>query len=102
MHDSMHRLFSNRSLPMAQPGNMRRNMDLCRQILFDLEGAPPLGLKTIKMEGHTDEEVSYHIYLLASAGLIEGKDGSSSSGYKWYALRITWDGQQFLDAVRDS
>lgn len=87
---------------MTEPGHMRRDMDLCRAILFELERASPLGLKTVTIDGHSDEEVSYHLYLLHNGGLIEGKDASGINHYKWFAIRITWGGQQFLSAIRDN
>ena len=55
----------------------------------------------VTVEGHTDEEVSYHIMLLAKEGLVEASDLSSNDGFVWKPTRLTWAGHEFLDAARD-
>ncbi|MEX0760051.1 MAG: DUF2513 domain-containing protein [Tistlia sp.] len=82
---------------------MKRDMDLCRQILFKLEemDRPPRG--TADFEGRFREapaELYYQVYLLKDAGLIEAMDARSSSGDRWLPQKITWAGQEFLDAAR--
>jgi len=54
---------------------MKRDMDLARQILFEIESSPH-GADVIfqpEIEGHSLDEVSYHIMLLIQAGYIEGE-----------------------------
>ena len=81
---------------------MKRDMDLVREILLQLENsnAQPLGPAEIAIEGRTNTEVSYHIELLHEAGLLEARNWSSHSGHDWRAIRLTWWGHEFLDAAR--
>ena len=81
---------------------MRRNPDLCRALLLELEEDPNLiGLKIYQVEGFTDDEISYHVKLLYEAGLIEAHNASAMNSFKWFPLRLTWQGHEFLDAARD-
>ena len=81
---------------------MKRDMDLIRSILLELEKYPePNGWADIKIEGYSIEEVSYHIKLLAQAELIEAYDVSDGSGFDWRASSLTWKGHEFLEAARN-
>lgn len=81
---------------------MRRDLDLCRALLLELEADPNLiGLKNYQVGSFTDEEISYHVKLLYEAGLIEARDVSAMNSFKWHPLRLTWQGHEFLDAARD-
>jgi len=62
---------------------MKRDMDLARQILFEIEKLPH-GYDVIfqpEIEGHSFEAVSYHIMLLTQAGYIEGEEAPDG----WHA-----------------
>ena len=82
---------------------MKRNMDLCRDILLNLEAqsfAP--GVIEVKIDDISEQEVSYHLMLLAQAGLVEAEDLSNSTQkMKWRASCLTWDGHEFLEASRN-
>ena len=81
---------------------MRRDLDVARSILRQVEDSPTVGTWVeLAVDGHTDEEISYHVMLLAKEGLIDASDLSSSDGYVWKPLRLTWAGHEFLDAARD-
>lgn len=81
---------------------MRRDPDLCRALLLALEDDPKLsGSKNYTVEGFSEEEISYHVKLLHEAGFIEARDASTMNSFKWYPLRLTWQGHEFLDAARD-
>ncbi len=91
---------------------MKRNMDLIRELLLRLEsmettrGAmyhfalpddeadPDLGLVDF-----TAQEIEYHARLLIQAGLIDPGNGGAFSGFTFRSL--TWEGHDFLDAIRD-
>lgn len=84
---------------------MKRDMDLIRKILLAIEAHPkpdswekPIDFN---IEGHSSEEISYHLKLLAEAGLIEAKDVTTIGKYEWRANCLTWQGHEFLDASRD-
>jgi hypothetical protein len=81
---------------------VKRDLDLARTILRDIEAAPTAhGWIDLEIGGHSDEEVSYHVRLLTKEGLIEASDLSSSDGFVWKPIRLTWAGHEFLDASRD-
>lgn len=83
---------------------MRRDMDLARQILLQIEEAGEAhGWVELEIPGRNDDkdEISYHVMLLAQAGLIEAVDVSTLSAFSWRAKRLTWEGHEFLDAARN-
>lgn len=82
---------------------MKRDMDLVRKILFAVESFPqPNQWVPIEIEGHSPEEISYHIKLLSEAGLIEADDLESLSKFEWKARSLTWQGHEFLEAAKDN
>ena len=83
---------------------MKRDMKLCKEILvqtenhFSQRGEPV----SIQVEGYSDDEIGYHIYLLAQAGMIEVLDFTSMvNAWSWRAQSLTWAGHDFLDSIRD-
>lgn len=83
---------------------MRRDMDLARKILFKIEesDSDPHDWVRFDFPEYDNQKVSYHVMLLAEAGLIEALDVSTMGpdGYRWEATRLTWQGHEFLDAAR--
>lgn len=80
---------------------MKRDMELVRAILIELEKCPYQGgFHDIHVQGYTDDEISYHVQLMDEAGLIEAIDCSSSDGRCWKPKRLTYEGHEFLDAAR--
>jgi uncharacterized protein DUF2513 len=82
---------------------MKRDMDLMREILFEVEKWPFTGsFDTLAIPNHSEQEISYHVYLLADAGLIEAQPAATiaSSAQKWYPKHLTNEGHEFLDAAR--
>ena len=81
---------------------MKRDMDLCREILIQLEEKEqPAGWVNLTVPGRTDAEISYHIRLLAETGLIDAQDLTTLTSVDWRAKRLTWDGHEFLDVARN-
>ena len=82
---------------------MKRDMDLVREILLRIEDTPGFAPKNIEVEGHSEESVGYHIYLLIDAGFVEGIETThiGSNGPTGFARRMTWEGHEFLDAARE-
>ncbi|MDZ4196666.1 MAG: DUF2513 domain-containing protein [Candidatus Izemoplasmatales bacterium] len=81
---------------------MKRNMDLARAILFEIETIPyDMNIHEIVIEGFSNDEINYHIMLLNEAGLVEALDLSSHGGLEWKSKRLTWKGHEFLDASRN-
>jgi hypothetical protein len=80
---------------------MKRDMDLARRILLDVETNPKAtghGYHEVTIEGHDKTEVSYHIQLLEDAGLIEAKSVSNMDELDGRVKRLTHAGHDFLDA----
>lgn len=85
---------------------MKRDMDLVREILLQVE-ATGAG-KTIKLDiaDHGEEEIGLHVERMIGHGLIEGTTVPSGNGpaHRILAYRIesmTWEGHDFLDAARN-
>ena len=85
---------------------MQRNMDLIRQLLIGIEGEPSTQYD-FNIEGIGDLEKWYNVDLLAKANLIRGvevrwaADGTDPYVYVKGLVALTWDGHDFLNAVRD-
>lgn len=83
---------------------MKRDMELVRQILLQIESSTGDDIANILIKGCSSEEIAYHVYLLNDAGLIEAKIFYSMDSVKpddYAIFRITWAGHDFLDASRD-
>lgn len=88
----------------ATEGKMRRNMDLARKILLELEGRPfTVAPHRIGIDGYTAEEISYHVQLLRQASFIDAVDLTNQSlrSPDWLPTTITWNGHEFLESSRD-
>jgi len=82
---------------------MKRDMDLCREILLEMERRSWSDRsETIQVAEYSAEQIHYHIKILAEAGLIDAADASSRNGIQWIPLSLTWHGHEFLDAARDN
>lgn len=76
---------------------MRRDMDLVRLILFDVEGEEKPDLSNF-----SKEQLNYHKVLLIDAGLVEGKVGYGTKISVVKIIRLTWQGHEFLSAARNN
>ncbi len=83
---------------------MKRNMDLVRQILLNMEenehGNAP---SDFAIEGYTEEQVGYHCYLLNEAGLIKATVVTANELKSPFAVPINlrWDGHEFLNNAKN-
>ena len=82
---------------------MKRDMDLGRKILLELEGEKYDGSSRIYdfpiIDNYSESEIEYHVGSLQDAGLLlaeEPVDGSLLIPQK-----LTWQGHEFLDAARN-
>lgn len=82
---------------------MKLEKDLVRRILLDLEAdnGDPRDWKRLEIDGHTHQEIAYHVQRLAEAGFVKATDASSSNIYDWMPQSLTYEGHEFLDTVRD-
>jgi DNA-binding transcriptional ArsR family regulator len=88
---------------------VKRDMDLIRELLLKLES---LGMRAgdivvvsrgdpdVALDGYSADQIDYHLSLLRERGLIECPGDAPISGGITFR-RLTWEGHDFLDAVRD-
>jgi hypothetical protein len=82
---------------------MKLDKELVREILLQVEASPePTGWVDLTVDGHSQEEIAYHVQILDDAGFLEAEDLTSSSGYDWRPKRLTYEGHEFLDTIRDA
>lgn len=94
---------------------MKRDMDLVRKILFVMEADEKqiefTGYSPIKVEGYKREIVSYHMKIMAQAGLLHVDlvesmtaliEGFQTPKNETTYYSISWEGHEFLDAARDN
>lgn len=84
---------------------MQRDMDVVRYVLLETEKAEPYSLDSNRMA--TDEwnadTVSCHAEIMAEAGLLHASP-SMTTGSRYtdvFIKRLTWEGHDLLDAIRD-
>lgn len=81
---------------------MKRDMDLVREILRRVRSLETFDRPVwIAIEGQPQALVSYHIQIMAEYGLLDAISLGSNDGPDWRPLRLTWDGQDFLDAAEN-
>lgn len=83
---------------------MKRDMDLCRKILFKIEEEfKSTAIYNLNIDGYTMEEVAYHCNLLYKAELISDYKGqyADDSIYSFGVSSLTWEGHDFLDKIRE-
>lgn len=81
---------------------MRRDWELIRQILRKVEDKPDThGLvHPNQFTGYDEETVSYHMWLLDQARLIEATCQTHMGGPVFCMARnLTWAGHEFLDQI---
>ena len=77
---------------------MRRDMDVVRQLLLQLEEERA----SLEVEGCSDQTVLNHLDLMEEGGLIKANVIRTDQNSVTNVLveRITWQGHDFLDAAR--
>lgn len=86
---------------------MRRDMDLLRLLLLKLEvlheDAHSISVyqyDELMVEGFNQDQVAYHLDLATEAGLVDQGGKGVMNGFMF--RRLTWEGHDFVDAVRDN
>jgi Hypothetical protein (DUF2513) len=81
---------------------MKRDMDLARKILEQVEekddGEHQI---TLEIPEYPTNQVHYNVKLLKQHGLLEAIDCSTFEGAHWMPVSLTWEGHEFLDAIRN-
>ena len=79
---------------------LKRDMDLLRAILIEVEKLPPnQRWVTEPLLGYSREEVVYHVKLAQDQGLVDAR--FAPSGTQAIVLRLTNAGHEFLDAAKN-
>ena len=82
---------------MREP--MKRDMDLIRAILLEVEKSTSPGGCQINLPGHSREELYYNAQLAQEAGLIEARFLPNADAF--HVLRLTYAGHEFLEMARN-
>ena len=81
---------------------MKRNMNLVRDILIELEKRTfEQEYSELVVDGFGSEEIMYHIKLLYEAGLIHVQDMSGTNDIYLLPGSLTWEGHEFLELARN-
>ena len=83
---------------------MKRNFDLIRKIMLDIENLDPnYGYVEVKFGDEDARAVDVHAALLIEAGLLNGKVIESEAGiiHKVFISGISWAGYEFIDYVKN-
>lgn len=81
---------------------MRRDMDLARHILMEVEDADrPVKASELVGDDRTFPEIVYHIELLRAHGLVDARVDRAKGATVAVVGTLTWDGCDFLDSMRD-
>jgi hypothetical protein len=79
---------------------MKRDMNLIRNLLLELEGEEPKP----DLTPWSKKQLAYHAALIVEAGLANGTKFENYYQQEKRAVelhRLTWAGHEFLDAARD-
>ncbi|MCZ4342471.1 DUF2513 domain-containing protein [Sphingomonadaceae bacterium G21617-S1] len=81
---------------------MRRDPDLIRFILLTIEKDDHCEvLRLPDINGYSDEAVHFHARLLVEKGLLRTFFPDRTGNQPWVCIRLTWEGYDFLEAIRD-
>ena len=84
---------------------MERDMDLIRDILLKVAADPELNGSHFKVfdmsdfEGHSQDEIAYHIDLLFEADFVKGIATLDAPAPA--ISKLTWEGHEFVDNIHD-
>ena len=83
---------------------MKRDMDLVRRILVEVEKADDrVSIESLECDKYSLPTIGYHVELMSAHGLIDAKVNRSWGGdiTDGYIKALTWSGCDYLDAIRD-
>lgn len=84
---------------------MKRDMDLVRDILLKIEEADSANVRDFLSQDATEEEylkLTEHLHMLIDeVGFVSGIQAHTMAGKNWLNLRLTWDGHEYLDTIKD-
>jgi hypothetical protein len=76
-------------------------MDLVRRMLLAIEASDEPDLRTVlEFDDVEPAKISHHFHVLTQAGLVAIVE-RGSHGSDYLDVYLTWQGYEFLDAIRD-
>lgn len=79
---------------------MKRDWDLIRYILLEIESKTPQNVLSASDFTGDITTISYHLTLLLESGLVIGHNiGTLQNSYDCKVDRLSWAGHDFLDAI---
>ncbi len=112
LFDRYHAARENAAVILERIGGkaMKLDMGLVREILLYVETNAKRAhsdLEEIEIDGHSAEEVAYHICLMTAKGFMTASVGNAPDdddediSHIWYSVHgLTWDGHELLEIVR--
>ena len=83
---------------------MKRDMDLVRRILFEIEKLPPFTCDIIRIDGYDMQEIAYHCKMLYEEGYIAEYNESTCDNFsgvlRFTVKDLTWKGQDLIETIR--
>jgi len=82
---------------------MKRDMDLVRKILRQAADKHDNELTEISVDGYDNDLITLHCQILLDAGFLKGTQiqAANENVPVIWIERLTWAGQDFLDAVKN-
>ena len=83
---------------------MKRDMDLVRKILLEIEEQyVSTAIYNLKVDGYPLETVAYHCKIMHEFGLISHYSANYANNtiYNFAVGGLTWEGNDYLDKIRD-
>ena len=82
---------------------MRRDLNLVRKILMAVEECDDDYINDLEIPQYSYRTVNYHLELMSQAGLLKAEvfHAAQEKYLKSLISEITWNGHDFLDAVRN-
>lgn len=82
---------------------MKRDLDLIRSLLLEIEEKEDGSGQQVDVNGgdRSSREIVGHLFMLYEAGFIDARDASHMSARGILVRRVTWEGHEFLDSIRD-
>ena len=83
--------------------DMKRDLDLVRKILLEIESWPDASqARRVDIKGYSQGAINYHASLLYESKYIEASVRKSQAGDTIFPIHLTWGGHEFLDEARDT
>jgi|688.fasta_scaffold227839_3 hypothetical protein len=79
---------------------MKRDWDIIREVLLKIESSQAHTSISSNDFECSNELIAYHMTLMFEAGLIGRANATTLDGHV-YVERMTWQGHEFLDSIRD-